>query len=180
MKGDNLTLGQLSMWTFMIYYYFHEKNNVFFSYECRWAWWFHCCVAAATLASWAWTLAESLWHLPTKILLLADIVGFRKTTFWAKALMEFHISMFSYCTNTKKKWTICVFIKKKFKKLNWNIKQPNILCFGLKTTFTIICANSWISLCLWADPLLPCKSSRSDLQDLQTFMGIDVDWEKND
>ena len=108
-KRDNLTLGQLSMWTFMIYYYFHEKNNVFFSYECRWAWWFHCCVAAATLASWAWTLAESLWHLPTKILLLADIVGFRKTTFWARALMEFHISMFSYCTNTKKKNEIYVF-----------------------------------------------------------------------
>ena len=81
---------------------FTKKIMFFFSYECRWAWWFHCCVAAATLASWAWTLAESLWHLPTKILLLADIVGFRKTTFWAKALMEFHISMFSYCTNTKK------------------------------------------------------------------------------
>ena len=139
-KGDNLTLGQqLSMWTFMIYYYFHEKNNVFFSYECRWAWWFHCCVAAATLASWAWTLAESLWHLPTKILLLADIVGFRKTTFWAKALMEFHISMFSYCTNNKKMKYMC-FIKKRFKKtkLKYKTTKHFVSWFKKKTTiFTI-------------------------------------------
>ena len=58
---------------------------------------------------------------------------------------------------------------------------PKFHTFFLPNTLLVNCTLADHSS-LWAEPLRPksCGSIRSELQHLQTFMGINADWEKND
>ena len=73
--------------------------------------------------------------------------------------MKFHISMFSYGSNTKKN-EIYVFSQKKFKKLNsvLYIKQPNIFCVWFKKN------NFNNYMCQQLKIFVPMSRSSSTLQ----------------